>query len=63
MKPVSGISVFSLMDTETNLIVHTETLKRFQVLHLHVSSVFMIFTVDREIFVQNFSLAPFADKN
>ena len=27
---------YSLMDTETNLIVHTETLKRSQVLHLHV---------------------------
>ena len=30
---------YSLMDTETNLIVHTETLKRSQVLHLHVLSV------------------------
>ena len=30
---------YSLMDTGTNLIVHTETLKRSQVLHLHVLSV------------------------
>ena len=33
---------YSLMDTETNLIVHTETLKRSQVLHLHVLSALML---------------------
>ena len=33
---------YSLMDTDTNLIVHMETLKRSQVLHLHILSVVIL---------------------
>ena len=33
---------YSLMDTETNLIVHMETLKRSQVLHLHILSALIL---------------------